>query len=201
MSASKEIIYNDSLAESGIIYLIINYEADNEGEYQKTILLVNYSDKEIEMDSISDMNYSAYKALIGKVNDEEGKTKIQGLTFYTFTELKVNNVPNWVYILVTIVLLLMIFGIRALCVKLLKTKHGIDYEEYIKEQRQKNKKQKRKEKERGPSIIETYLGTDPLFKRKQKVKPEQSAQVQETKEQEEIKEEQESEEKNEEANQ
>lgn len=192
MSTGKDIVYNDAFAESGILYISIGYDADNVGEYERSILLVNYSDKDVQMDAISSRDYASFKALLGSVTDVDGKTSVQGLTFYTFTELKVNNVPNWVYVLITVVLLFIIFGVRALCIKLLKVKRGIDYDTYIREQRQNNKKKKNKEK--GPSVFATYLSSDPLFKRKRKEKIEQESKDTKT-------EDKEVEEKNEEANQ
>ena len=177
MYKNESISYDKELIKSGLLYLTFNYDASRVGDYERSIMLVNYSDKDIELDAISDREYANLNGLIGKVNSSGDKTIVQKFTFFTISETKVNNIPNWVYIIVMVALLLLIFGIRALCIKLLKTKRGIDYNEYIKEQRIKNKKGKKKEKTREPSVFETYLSNDSLFKKKKKDKKKENSNV------------------------
>lgn len=170
MANNVGISYDKELTKSGVLHMVINYDANSIGDYEKSIILVNYSTKDNELDSISDTEYENYSSLIGKVTKNDNKTKIQRLTFYTYTEVKVNNIPTWVYIIVMVGLLFVIFGIRTICIGLLKTKRGIDYQEYSRELRQKNKKGNNKTKIKEPSIFETYLGSDPMFKKKKKNK-------------------------------
>ena len=168
MANNSGITYDKELAKSGILYLVINYTADNIGDRERSVLLANYSAEEVEIPNISNRDYSNYRALLGRVVGSEDIATVDRLTFFTFTEIKENKVPNWVYILVMFALLIIIFGIRFLCIKLLKTKKGIDYDQYSKEQRQMNKKTKRKDRVKEPSVFATYWGSDPLFKRKKK---------------------------------
>ena len=168
MEHNDGISYDKELAKSGIVYLTINYKANKTDDIERSIMLVNYSTKDIEVNSISEKEYTKHGAILGRVGKKEDKTNIQGLTFFTFTEVKENDTPNWVYIVLMVVLLVIIFGVRALCIRLLKTKKGIDYQAYTKEQRQKNKKGNKKNRVKEPSVFETYLKEDPIFKRKKK---------------------------------
>lgn len=163
--------YDKELTKKGVLYLVIQYEADYEGDKEKSIMLINYSGEEVEINNISDRDYSSIVSLIGKVEKNEDKTKLHPLTFFTFTEVKINKIPNWVYILVTAGLFIFIFGIRTVLVRVLKTKKGIDYNEYSNELKRKNKENKKnKVKVKEPSIFETYLADDPIFKEKNKKK-------------------------------
>lgn len=176
MMSAVSVSYDSSLIQKGILLLVIEYEADYEGDKEKSIMLVNYSGEDVEISAISDREYGKVISLVGKVEQKEESTKVSSYTFFTFTEIKVNKIPNWVYIVVTACLFIFIFVIRTILIKLLKNKKGINYSEYMNEQKRINKENKKKKiKVKEPGIYETYLAKDPIFqdrKKKEKVKKE-----------------------------
>jgi hypothetical protein len=163
MYNAKSINYDQNLITSGVLYLTINYNANYTGDIQKSVLLINYSGSSVSMNQVSSRDYQSISPLLGKISDSDDKTLLGEYTLFTFTETKNQKLSNWVYIIITIGLFIFIFSLRAILIKLLKTKRGIDYNEYVKEQRALKKKNK-KEKVREPSVFETYLSDETIFK-------------------------------------
>jgi len=198
MKENESVSYDKEIAKSGLLYLTINYDANYKGDLEKSILLINYSNKDLNISAISDRDYSFIDAIMGKVQGDDDTTTISQYTFFTLSQTKVQKFSNFVYILVAAGLFVFIFGIRALLINLLKVKRGIDYKEYsreLKEQKKKEKsdKKKKKKKERSPGTFETFLFNDPMIKnmgnkiKKDKNKEDKKVENVETSEQEDVK--------------
>lgn len=167
MYNAKDIYYDTDVAKSGLLYLSIHYQARENGDPERTILLINYSDSKVDVSKISDKNYVNISPLNGKITGDDSNTSIYEFTFFTFTEVRNKKLANWAYILIAIGLMIIVFGTRAVLIKLLKNKHGIDYSEYVKQQKEQSKKnRKNKIKVKEPSVFETFLGDEPLFKQR-----------------------------------
>lgn len=172
MVHGESINYDKELVKSGLLYLTIDYKAGYNGDTEKTFMLINYSQNPISIPHITDRDYSAVTSLVGRVNKNDDDTTIQGITFFTFTQSKINKIPNWVYILVAFGLLVFVFGLRAILIKLLKNKRGIDYNEYKKQkiEEEKARKKAKKSKHSEMNVFETYLADDPIFNNNKKEK-------------------------------
>lgn len=173
MKNSISIKYDRNAISKGILFLTIEYDAEYAGETEKSILLFNYSSETVNLNKISDKDYKKVLPILGTIDDLDDETSIYGYTMFSFTEVKEKKFSEWVYILVTIGLFVLIFGIRAILVKTLKEKQGIDYNEYIKfnkQEKKNNKKNKKQNKVKETSVFETYLSDDPLLKRSKKSK-------------------------------
>lgn len=168
MANLESFDYNKELINKGVLYFTFNYKAAKTGQVKKSIILINFSNEDVELESISNFDYSKVSSLVGKVEAGKEKTIVKGFTFFTFSEIKGSNIPQWVYLLVCIGLVFLIFGIRSILIKLLKEKRGIDYKEYAYEQKKGKKRKNNKKKEN--SILREYLGNEPIFKRKNKNK-------------------------------
>ena len=169
MVHGKNISYDKELTKQGLLYVIIEYDPEYVGDIEKTYMLINYSETAKNIPHISDKDYSSITSLMGRV-DKGDDTTVHPLTFFTFTETKVNKISNFVYIIIAIGLVIFIFGLRAILVKILKTKRGIDYNEYRKQKIEEEKalRKSKKTKSREMNVFETYLSDDPIFKRKKK---------------------------------
>ena len=167
MRNMQTITYNEELVNKGILYLIFEYKTSRTGDMEKSILIVNFSTQEEVLDSLSQKDYSEVAALVGKVEVKEENIVIKGLTFFTYSELRGNNVPQWAYILICLGLVFLIFGIRGILIKQLKDKRGIDYKEYAYEL-----KKGRKKKHKEPSAFSQYLSENSIFKKKKNKKEE-----------------------------
>ena len=169
MKNTTEISINDDLLSKGTLFITFTYSARTNGDIEKSILIMNYANTDVDTALISDKDYTRVSALLGKVSEVDGATKFAANTFYTFTEVRNVSLPQWVYIVVVLGLIGIVIGIRQLGIYLLKKKRGIDYNDIKPDNgwffRKKKGEQKPKKVEE-PSIFETFLASDPLIKEK-----------------------------------
>ena len=177
---SQEMSINEGLLEKGVIYLTIGYQAIANGDFQKSILIINFSDENVDMEHLSEGSYDRVSALVGSVSSVDEKARIAKNTFYTYTEVRDVRLPQWVYILVGIGLVGAMLAIRQFCIYLLKKKHGIDYNDLKPASRWKFGKKKTGNNEqttqmKETSIFETFLADDPLIKERREKRKQEKA--------------------------
>ena len=173
MKNSTGISYNKETIASGILHLVINYDAEYEGDTERSILIFNYSGNNVELNKISDKSYGSIAPILGKIAANDDSTTIYDYTMFSFTEIKEKKFAEWVYIIIAIVLFAGIFALRAFLIKMLKDKKGIDYNEYVKANKKDKKSKKNKEKKiKEESVFATYLSDDPLLNKKNRQKKE-----------------------------
>ncbi|MBR3891046.1 MAG: hypothetical protein IKJ30_03150 [Bacilli bacterium] len=173
MTYAGNIIVNEELLSKGVLFVTFMYRARNNGDIEKSILIINYSDEEITMGAISENDYTKVSALLGRVKDVEGNTSVAPITLYTYTQVKNVSLPQWVYIVVVLSLIGVVIGVRQLGIYLLKKKHGIDYNEIKPDSRwffRKKKGEKEEKKPQEPSIFETFVASDPLIKERREMR-------------------------------
>lgn len=163
LNASISISYNKELLKLGVIQLYFDYDANNNGDIDDATIVINYSGKDISIEALENRNKESFYTirLVGAALLGEEDTKISAYGFIGYSNVKLTKLPNWAYILIAIALFGIIFGLRSLFVYLLKTKKGIDYNEYSKTQRKSKKTKKEKVKE--ASVFQTYLGDEPIL--------------------------------------
>lgn len=177
MSNSSSMSYDANLINKGVFLLTFDYPGENVGEYEQTKFIINFSDVNQDVNVNLDGKGISYSKYLGNIVNVDDKQYIQAITLVTITQRKVNNTPSWVYILIMFALLLIIFGTRYICIKFLKTKYNIEYDEYTKQNRLKAKKsKKKKEQNKGDNVFKQFLSDEPLFnKLKKKVQTRKEA--------------------------
>ena len=170
---TTSIEINQELMESGVLFITFDYDAIKDRDIDISFFVINYSNNEISVNKLSNKSYLTTSPIIGRINEtEDGKTKIGKETFYVYTEVKIINIPQWLYLVVGVGLIALIFGFRQFLIHMLHKNKGIKYSEIKNEQNASKKKWFNKGKKiisDEPSVFETYVANDPIIKERKQV--------------------------------